>query len=275
MTGGPRLEDLCEFIVDCPHKTAPTQSTGVPQVRTTDIKNGRLDLVRANKVSEATYQEWIARAEPSPGDLILAREAPVGQVGMVPRGAKVCLGQRTVLIRPDPTCVHPRYLLFLMLSPAVQAEMQGRAAGSTTPHLNVADIRYLQLPDLPNRSVQNEVAALLGVLDDKIDVNQRIGETLGLIARALFRSWFVDFDSVRGTSTAPEDVQRLFPARLVESPIGPVPDGWDVADVSALVLVSRATIDPRDHPDEEFDHFSIPAFDADQMPSVERGEREA
>jgi len=75
------LSEVCEAIVDCEHKTAPTQPWGIPSIRTTNIKNGRIDFKNANRVSEEVYKKWTARLEPQPGDLVLAREAPVGEVG--------------------------------------------------------------------------------------------------------------------------------------------------------------------------------------------------
>ena len=95
------LLNICELIVDCEHKTAPTQGTGYPSIRTPNIGRGRLLLDGVNRVSEDTYQEWSKRAIPQADDLILAREAPIGNVAIVPKNLKVCLGQRTVLIRPN------------------------------------------------------------------------------------------------------------------------------------------------------------------------------
>ena len=69
--GSQKLMDLCEAIIDCEHKTAPKLGHGIPSIRTTDIKNGRIDFLNANKVSEETYKEWTARLEPQPGDLVL------------------------------------------------------------------------------------------------------------------------------------------------------------------------------------------------------------
>ena len=135
-----KLRDVSEAIVDCEHKTAPTEALGIPSIRTTDIKNGRIDLQNANKVSKETYHEWTKRLEPRSGDLILSREAPVAEVGIVPEGAKVCLGQRTVLIRPDCEQVVPRYLLYLLLTREMKHEMTSRAEGSIVPHLNMSDI---------------------------------------------------------------------------------------------------------------------------------------
>ena len=190
-----RLADLCEAIVDCEHRTAQLVDTGYPSIRTTDIKDGRIDFEGANRVDESTYIEWTQRLRPLPGDLILAREAPVGEVGIIPEGQEPCLGQRTVLLRPNTSKVVPRYLLYSLISPQMRHEMASRAEGCTVPHLNVADIRGLLVPAPPPMSEQVVIARTLGALDDKIELNRRMNCTLESIARAIFKSWFVDFEA--------------------------------------------------------------------------------
>jgi type I restriction enzyme S subunit len=85
-SGEHSLVELCESIVDCEHRTAPTQEEGIPSIRTPNIGRGVLLLDGVNRVSEATYMEWTRRAEPKPGDLILAREAPAGNIAVIPKG---------------------------------------------------------------------------------------------------------------------------------------------------------------------------------------------
>jgi len=92
--GFVHLFSVCDSIVDCEHKTLPCQSEGIPLIRTTNIKKGWMDIDNADRVSEETCREWSKRLEPKPGDVILAREAPVGGVGMVPFNRRVCLGQK-------------------------------------------------------------------------------------------------------------------------------------------------------------------------------------
>ncbi len=251
------LDEITEAIVDCEHKTAPTQPQGVPCIRTTNITNGRLDLGSAKCVSEETYREWTKRIEPRADDLILAREAPVGEVAIIPEGTRVCLGQRTVLIRPNKDKVVPRYLLYLLISPEVRHELRTRAEGSTTPHLNLRDIRSFRLPVLASLDEQRAIAHILGTLDDKIELNRRMNRTLEAIARAIFKSWFVDFDPVidnalaagkpipeefaeraarraqltHGKSPLPENIRRLFPDEFQDSELGPIPKGWEVTDI--------------------------------------------
>jgi len=186
------LDDVCLNIVDCEHKTAPIQDIGIPSIRTTDIKNGVVDFEGANKVSEITYKKWTRRLEPQEFDLILAREAPVGEVGIIPKNQKACLGQRTVLLRPNPQKVYPYYLLFLLLSREVKHEMMIRASGSTVEHLNMSDIRGLKLPDIPPLEEQRAIASVLSCLDEKIDNLRKQNKTLEAIAQTLFKHWFID-----------------------------------------------------------------------------------
>jgi type I restriction enzyme S subunit len=155
------LNDICEFIVDCEHKTAPTQATGYPSIRTPNIGRGRLLLDKVNRVSEETYKAWTKRAIPQEGDLILAREAPVGNVAIISKNLKVCLGQRTVLIRPDISKVKPYYLLYLLLTDEVQHKLLSFSNGATVHHLNMKDIRNLELPELHILPIQQKINTIL------------------------------------------------------------------------------------------------------------------
>lgn len=123
---------------------------------------------------------------PSRGDLILAREAPVGQVAYVDGGHPVCLGQRTVLIQIDTTRAEPRFLHFRLLAPDIQAWMQDRSSGSTVAHLNVADVRQIPLPQLPRLDEQRRIAGVLGAFDDLIDTDLRLQQQLHEIGRAAY-----------------------------------------------------------------------------------------
>ena len=177
-----RLKYICESIVDCEHKTAPTQETGYPLIRTPNIGIGHLILDDVNRVSEKTYQEWSRRAIPQSGDLILAREAPIGNVAIIPTDLKVCLGQRTVLIRPDKNKVYAMFLVYLMLGDETQVKFLGHSTGAIVHHLNMTDIRNLELPRLPSLPIQRKIANFLDhkikQIDELISAEQRKIELL-------------------------------------------------------------------------------------------------
>jgi type I restriction enzyme S subunit len=225
------LNDVCEFIVDCEHKTAPTQESGYPSIRTPNVGKGRLLLEGVNRVSEETYTAWTQRAVPQAHDLILAREAPVGNVAIVPEHTKLCLGQRTVLIRPNPNLAHSQYLVYYLLGPEVQGRIHSLTAGATVAHLNMSDIRGFPLTGIHPLPIQKKIAAILSAYDDLIENNERRIKILEEIAQNLYREWFLNF-----RFPGHENV------KLVDSPLGKIPEGWKVVKVRDVADVNSTSI---------------------------------
>ena len=165
---GTRLGEICIDIVDCEHKTVPIDETGVAwAVGTRAMSGNQIDFSKAKRISSATYSEWTRRMVPKSGDLILAREAPVGPVVQVPESPKVALGQRTVLIRPDTKVVFTLYLHYLLLSEPIQRSMHFKSEGSVVSHLNVKDVRLLPLPMVPPLEEQKRIVAQLDLMQAK------------------------------------------------------------------------------------------------------------
>lgn len=204
------LNDVCELIVDCPHTTAPDEGKGYPLIRTPNIGRGRLLLDGVHRVSERVYRERVQRAIPQDGDLIFAREAPAGNVALIVNGQKVCLGQRTVLIRPDQSLVDPAYLTYYLLSPQKQHDLLGTANGATVAHVNLPVIRKLPV-SIPKLDAQRRVAGILTAYDNLIENNQRQIKLLEETAQRLYKEWFVDL---------------RFPKYEQGRIVGGIPEGW-------------------------------------------------
>lgn len=183
------LKDVCETIVDCEHKTAPEDREGrFFAVGTPAMKGNRIDYSQARTIDEDTFNKWTRRLSPAVGDLLLAREAPVGPIVRIPNELNVAPGQRTVLVRPDLNVVDATYLYYLLSSPDQQAALQRNAEGSTVPHLNVSDVRNFVLPKLPGLIQQIAIAEVLGALDDKIAANERVVLLNSRLTNALYKS---------------------------------------------------------------------------------------
>ena len=230
------LKDVCELIVDCEHKTAITQDTGFPSIRTPNIGRGRLKLKHVNRVSEEIYKQWTRRAVPKVKDLILAREAPIGNVAIVPEKIKLCLGQRTVLIRPNKNKIYPEYLLYLLLGDKIQHRIIAISSGATVPHLNMADIRKLKLPSLPLYKTQQQIASILSAYDDLIENNNRRITILEEMAQRIYKEWFVDFHYPGHEND-----------KLVESELGMIPKDWQIKRLDEIVTFINSTTSAGDH----------------------------
>ena len=144
------------------------------------------------------------------------------------------VNQHVAIIRPDPDKLSPRFLRYFLVCPEIQAMLLSWAgSGGTRNALTKGMIESLDVQAPMDMAEQRAIAHILGTLDDKIELNRRMNETLEEMARALFKSWFVDFDPVRakmeGRDTGlPPDVADLFPDRLVDSELGEIPEGWEV-----------------------------------------------
>src|SRR5690606_18405054 len=124
------------------------------------------------------------------------------------------------------------------------------AQGTALPYLTVASLAALEF-DVPSPEEQRAIAHILGTLDDKIELNRRMSETLEAMARALFKSWFVDFDPVRAKAEGrdpglPQPLADLFPARLVDSELGEIPEGWEVGTLGGVAKSPRRSLRPHD-----------------------------
>jgi len=153
-----KLENITVLIEDCPHTTAKDEGKGYPLVRTPNIGEGQLLLDGVHRVSKEVYDKRNVRAVPQVDDIIYAREAPAGNVAVIRENEQVCLGQRTVLIRPMNTLIDSVWLTYTMLAPYSKNHLTSKATGSTVTHVNMASIRPFDLP-LPPLSEQHRIVA--------------------------------------------------------------------------------------------------------------------
>jgi type I restriction enzyme S subunit len=164
------LEELCCEVIDCPHSNPIYSEDGIPVLRSPDVGWGRLLPHQARKTSEAEYQRRTHRGEPRPGDMVLVREGGgTGKAGLVQPGQRFSLGQRLMLLRPDPRLVLPQFLLHQWLSPQIyEDQIAAHTKGSASPHLNVGAVTRLRFI-LPSLDEQRRIVAYLDGLQAKVD----------------------------------------------------------------------------------------------------------
>lgn len=186
------LLQVSQAVVDCHNKTAPYVSEGIHLIRTTDIRNGRMDLSSTRKISEETYAYWARRMPPKSGDIFFTREAPMGEAAIVPNDEKVCLGQRSMLIRLFHDLFSNRFLLYVIQSPSFQARMVEAAIGMTVKHLRVGGVEDLVVP-VPPKAEQDRIVVIVDALfrmcdhyADQLSRKRRIATNLAVSAVSSF-----------------------------------------------------------------------------------------
>jgi len=133
------IDNICANIVDCVNKTAPIVEYETPykMIRTTNVRNHKVDISTVRYVEKETFDKWNRRLTPKRGDVILTREAPVGEVGILESDDSVFLGQRLMLYRVNLELTTPEYLLYFLMSDNLKMQYEQMSSGSTVKHLSV------------------------------------------------------------------------------------------------------------------------------------------
>lgn len=212
------LSDIA-VLYDCPHSTAPDEGEGYPLIRTPNVGKGRLILDGVHRVSREVYDLRNKRAIPQENDIIFAREAPAGNAAVIVKDQFVCLGQRTVLIRPNPQMVDSHYLTYYLLAPQQQTKLLGYSHGATVGHVNIPDLAKLPVV-LPELSKQKAIAGIIELYDNLIETNNKRIKVLEQMAKNLYKEWFVRF---------------RFPGHESTSFETGIPKDWEIKKVKDIV----------------------------------------
>lgn len=230
---------------------------GVPVIRGNNLTTDLTRFIDSGFVfvTEAKARE-LGHCDAIPDDLVFTAAGSLGQVGLIPadsRFACYVISNKQLRARLDPDQVDPLFAFYWFSSPPMIVYINQRNTGSTIPLINLSVLRSLPIP-VPPLAEQRAIARILGSLDDKIELNRRMNETLGAIARALFKSWFVDCDPVRakaeGRDTGlPSDIADLFPDSFEESELGEIPTGWEEATLTDVASLNPESWSAQNRPD--------------------------
>jgi type I restriction enzyme, S subunit len=236
-----RLCDVDVSLLDCEHRTPKAVREGFPYIAIPNIKEGRLDLSDVRLISKNDFDSWTIKTKPKSGDIIITRRARVGDTAVIPQGLECAIGQNLVIIRSNGSQVDQSYLRWALRGPIYEEQVRKfMNVGAVFDSLNCADIPKFEIP-VPSLINQRAIARILGTLDDKIELNRRMNETLEAMARAIFKSWFVDFDPVRAKAEGREpagtdaETAALFPDSFEETELGMVPRGWRVGSFDETI----------------------------------------
>ncbi len=269
------LSEVCSEVRYGYTASATAELTGTHFLRVTDIASGSVDWKRVPycEIDEADFERY--RLEPD--DIVIARMGTIGVSALVREPIRAVAASYLIRHRVDGHRADARFLAYVLRSPHYWDFIWSHGGGGgVQPNINAKVLGEFCF-DLPPLSEQRAIAHILGTLDDKIELNRRMNETLEAMARALFKSWCVDFEPVRAKADGrdpglPEEIADLFPDRLEESEFGEIPAGWGAGCLGDVVEALRDQEDPLDSPDSVFSHYSIPAFDDGQGPKLEHGE---
>ncbi|GAB6285337.1 MAG: restriction endonuclease subunit S [Methanoregula sp.] len=273
-----KLEDLCVKQIGIQTGPFGSQlhnsdyvSIGTPILTVEHLGENRILHEEIPKVSDQD-RERLSRYSLKKGDIVFSRVGSVDRRSLVREGEEGWLfSGRCLRVRPDPEKLDSIFLSYLMGLPSFKEYIRKIAVGATMPSLNTEILSDIPIcyPQLPT---QHAIARILGSLDDKIELNRQMNETLEAMARAIFKSWFVDFDPVRakgeGRDTGlPPEIAALFPDGFDEIDGREVPRGWGVGKLSDVVGINDKSIN-QNYPFSNIDYIEISSVLEGKLDSV-------
>ena len=235
---------------------------GTPIITVEHLAENRITHRDMPYVSDCD-RERLSRYSLRKGDIVFSRVGSVDRRALVRQPEEGWLfSGRCLRVRPNEERIDPAYLSYFFGLPAFKEYIRSISVGATMPSLNTQILSEVSI-FYPPLSEQRAIAHILGTLDDKIELNRRMNETLEAMARALFKSWFVDFEPVRAKMEGrwrwgeslpglPAEHYDLFPDRLVDSELGEIPEGWEVKALGDVVELANGkalrAVDRKDGP---------------------------
>jgi type I restriction enzyme, S subunit len=217
------IDDVCT-VTDCLHKTAPSVDYVTPykMLRTINIRDGRIIGDNIKYVTKETYDKWSVRGYLEKDDIILTREAPMGEVGIIKTDEKFFLGQRMLQLKANTSIISPDFLYYSLLAPGLQNQIKmHEGTGSVVSNIRIPELKKMKIK-VPTLEVQQRITSILRSIDDKILLNIQMNQTVEEMAMTFFKHCFVDFGPFQD-------------GELEKSEIGMIPKGWEVRVLSDLI----------------------------------------
>ena len=253
------IEEVAERVAMGPFGSSIKVSTfvesGIPVISGQHLHGSRLEDHEYNFVTEE-HAQALKNANVRKGDVVFTHAGSIGQVAYIPPTAKYdryVISQRQFYMRCNPAKVIPEFIVYFFRSHEGQHKLLANTSQTGVPSIAqpVTYLRSIRIP-LPPLAEQKAIAAVLGALDDKIELNRRMNATLEAMARALFQSWFVDFDPVRAQLDGRPPVgldpatAALFPAHFEHGEDGLLPVGWRHSSIEELCEINGWTLSKSD-----------------------------
>jgi len=208
---------------------------GIPFLRSLNVDRFKINSSDIRYISR-DFHSRISKSRLKPGDVVIVRTGKPGTCAVIPEELLESNCSDLVIVRCGSE-IFNRFLCYFVNSAATN-HIAAHLVGAVQQHFNVASAKTMEIP-LPPIQEQKSIAHILGTLDDKIELNRKTNETLEAMAKALFKSWFVDFDPVRakveGRPTGlPAEISDLFPDSFEDSELGEIPSGWKVKSLDKV-----------------------------------------
>jgi type I restriction enzyme S subunit len=233
-------ESFCASVRDGTHDSPRPVDHGRLLVTSRHITGNHLDLASAYQISQEDFDAINKRSKVDQWDVLVSMIGTVGEPCLIRQPPNFAIKNIGLFKSKGET--EGKWLYYYLLSPDAQRVLREQSRGTTQQYIPLGALREFPVPVPDDHDEMRAIVHILSTLDDKIALNRRMNETLDAIARALFQSWFVDFDPVRANAEGhhagpPKTFANLFPDSFEDSDLGEIPKGWKVTTIGGVCEV--------------------------------------
>ncbi|WP_294188843.1 restriction endonuclease subunit S [uncultured Clostridium sp.] len=250
------------------HRAPKATKGGFPFAGIGDIDEyGNIDVNKARIVSEKIIEDHINSYKIDENSIGYGRVGTVGKVVKLKdrRRYKYALAPTLAVINPNQN-IEPKFLYALLRSNVFFNQVSKYMTGSTRPSIGIQVLRKINIP-YPSLIEQKKIANIITALDEKIQLNVEMHNTLQEISQVLFKRWFVDFEFPNEDG----EPYKSNGGEMIESELGSIPKGWNVVTLGKVMNIITKSEKPFENPEIIYEHFSIPAYDNSLLPVYESG----
>ena len=244
-------DEFCSSVRDGTHDSPKPVEHGRYLVTSRHIVGGRLDLANAYLISQSDFDAINKRSKVDQWDVLISMIGTVGESCLITEDPNFAI--KNIGLFKNKSEVEGRWLYYYLHSPDALQRIHELSRGTTQQYIPLGALREFPVLAPVDRDEMKAIAHILSTLDDKIELNRKMSETLEAMARALFKSWFVDFDPVRAKaegrdSGLPARISALFPDSFEDSEIGEIPFGWSIGKFGDVAENPRRGVSPGEIP---------------------------
>ena len=235
--------EFCDSVRDGTHDSPkPVEGPGRPLVTTKHMRGGRINLEDAYLISGSDFEKVNQRSQVHQWDVLISMIGTLGELVLVKDEPTYAI--KNIGLFKTKSKYDGLWLYYYLQSPKAKNHMHTSAQGSTQQYLSLKTLRGFPLSVPASETDKRAICEVLKTIDDKIELNQKMNQTLEEIAKTIFKSWFVDFDPVRAKAEGrptglPSEISDLFPDELVDSEIGEIPKGWEVGALGDHIELTK------------------------------------
>ena len=262
-----KAEEFCVKVTDGTHDSPKRKTEGKFLITSKHIKSREIDFESAYLIDGIDFDKINQRSQVNQWDVLISMIGEYCGFVYVERNFEIDYAVKNVGIFKTGEKEKAEWIYYYLSSPEGKNKLNTLRSGTSQPYISLGALRKLPILQFKNKNIMTGIIKILTKIDEKIHINYQINKTLENMAQAIFTRWFVDFEFPNEDG----EPYKSSGGEMIASELGMIPKGWEVKSLCDIARIDTKSIKPFENGDVLYEHYSIPALDANNYPNFEYG----